>query len=223
MAAYMLVRQANIACALTDDHAAVVQYAAAARRRPDRLEPKLVALAAQQQARGLALLGEYHEAFALLDTAADTLRDHPEASEPHVPVYIHHYDLDTLEEQSAACYRVAGRAEAAVSILESKIVKLDGNLTRDRGHLTAKLAVAVAQSPQADVGRAVHLGHRALGVARSTGSARIRRELDALDDELRTRWPDHGRAFHDALLSAYAGRPRPRAPRRRRCSAWRST
>ncbi|MFC0862428.1 helix-turn-helix domain-containing protein [Sphaerimonospora cavernae] len=204
MASYMLVRQANIACALTDDHPAVVQYAAAARRKASGLEPKLVALAAQQQARGLALLGEYAKCFTLLDQAGQTLRDHPEVTEPHVPVYLHHYDLDTLEEQSAACYRAAGRADAAVAILERKIANLAGNLTRDHGHLTAKLAVAVAQSPQTDPDRAAHLGHQALNVARQTGSARIRRELRTLDMELLERWPGHAeaRVFHDALAAA---------------------
>ncbi|MFF3665508.1 helix-turn-helix domain-containing protein [Microtetraspora malaysiensis] len=202
MAAYMLVRQSNIGC-LTDDHAAVVHLAAAARRAPG-LEPKLAALAAQQQARGLAMLGEYEECFTLLDRAAETLRDHPEVSTPHVPVYLHHYDLDALQEQSAVCYRAAGRAEAAVDILEEKIGKLPQNLARDRGHLKAKLAVAVVQSPQADADRAAQLGQEALRVAEQTGSARIRRELRALDAGLLQRWPGHSSArdFHEALALA---------------------
>ncbi|MBG0818465.1 helix-turn-helix transcriptional regulator [Planomonospora sp. ID82291] len=201
MAAYMLVRQSNIAV-LTDDYAAVVHLAAAARRHPAGLEPKLDALAAQQQARGLAMLGEYAECFTLLDQAADTLRDHPHVTHPDVPVYLHYYDLDTLQEQSAACYRVAGRADTAVGILEEQIGKLPENLARDRGHLTAKLAVAVAQS-EPDPARATHLGQEALGVAQRTGSARIRRELRALDGELLQRWPDHAdtRSFHEELLA----------------------
>lgn len=62
LAAYMLVRQANIAL-LTGDHAAVVQLAAGARRDQGRLEPKLTALALQQQARGHARLGQFSECF----------------------------------------------------------------------------------------------------------------------------------------------------------------
>jgi hypothetical protein len=46
MAAYMLIRQASIAT-LTDDHAAVIQLAAAARRAPGPTEPKLTTLALQ--------------------------------------------------------------------------------------------------------------------------------------------------------------------------------
>ncbi|MFI6603797.1 multiprotein-bridging factor 1 family protein [Nonomuraea sp. NPDC050536] len=202
MTAYLLVRQSNIAC-LTDDYAAVVHLAAAARRRPDELEPKLDALAAQQQARGLVMLGEHDDCFALLDHAGETLRDHPQVTHPHVPVYLHHYDSDTLQEQSAVCYRAAGRADTAVTILEDQIGKLPETLARDRGHLTAKLAVAVAQS-QPDPARAAHLGHEALGVARRTGSVRIRRELRTLDRELSQRWPadTQARTFHEALASA---------------------
>lgn len=88
--------------------------------------------------------------------------------------------------------------------LEERIAKLPANLARDRGHLTAKLAVAVAQSPQPDPARAAHLGHEALTVAQQTGSARIHRELRTLDAGLQERWPDdsHARAFHEALVSA---------------------
>ncbi|MEU7894231.1 helix-turn-helix transcriptional regulator [Nonomuraea sp. NPDC049152] len=201
MAAYMLVRQSNIAC-LTDDYAAVVQLAAAARRRPAELEPKLSALAAQQQARGLAMLGEHSQAFDLLDQAAEALRDHPHVTHSNVPVYLHYYDSDTLQEQSAVCYRAAGRADTAVRILQEQIGKLPATLVRDRGHLTAKLAVAVVQAER-DPARAAHLGLQALGVARQTSSARIRRELRTLDDELLERWPDDSdaRAFHEALVA----------------------
>ncbi|MBB4920569.1 helix-turn-helix domain-containing protein [Streptosporangium saharense] len=202
LSAYMLVRQSNIAC-LTDDYAAVVHLAAAARRRPAELEPKLDALAAQQQARGLVMLGESDECFALLDQAADTLRDHPHVTHPNVPVYLHHYDVDALREQSAVCHRAAGRADTAVSILEEQIEKLPANVTRDRGHLTAKLAVAVVQTAHPDVARAAHLGQYALGVARQTGSVRIHRELRTLDSELLRRWPDDAasRDFHEALVA----------------------
>ncbi|MEO3892597.1 hypothetical protein [Nonomuraea sp. B5E05] len=199
MTAYMLVRQANIAC-LTDDHAAVVQLAAAARRHPAELEPKLNALAAQQQARGLAMLGEHNQAFDLLDLAAEILRDHPRLSYAEVPVYLHYYGSDTLMEQSAACHRAAGRADRAVTILAEQIDKLPAHLVRDRGHLTAKLAIAVVQGEH-DPARAADLGHRALNGALRTRPARIRRDLHTLDGQLSKRWPDHPdvKALHDAL------------------------
>jgi hypothetical protein len=202
MAAYLLIRQANIA-ALAGDHAGTVQLAAAARRAPGAVDPKLIALALQQQARGHVRLGEHRDSFALLDQAAETLRDHPRISYPDAPVYLRHYDLCTLEEQSAACYQEAGRAGIAVTILENTIAATSSSLARDRGHLTAKLAVAITRTPQPDPGRAASLGIDALRIARDTGSARITRELRILDDQLQTRWPSHpaSRSLHDALAA----------------------
>jgi hypothetical protein len=188
MVAYMLVRQSNVAC-LTDDHAAVVQLAAAA-TKVSGIDPKLTALAKQQEARGHALLGNFGSCFARLDTAADLLREHPTVSHPNVPVYLHHYDSDALEEQSAACYRAAGQADKAISILQSKIDTMPAEMLRDRGHLNAKLAVAMVHGKQPAPDRAAELGLTALDAARQTGSARIRRELHALKSELVGRWPD---------------------------------
>jgi hypothetical protein len=202
MTAYMLVRQANIA-ALINDHAGVVQLAGAARRIPGPIDPKLTALALQQQARGHARLGEQRDCFTLLDQAIDTLREHPHASDPDVPVYLHHYDLPTLHEQSAACYQAAGQADTAVTILGNTIAATGQTLTRDRGHLTAKLAVAITHTTHPDPDQAASLGLHALTTARTTGSARIMRELWALDIQLTNRWPTHpaSHSFHDALAA----------------------
>jgi transcriptional regulator with XRE-family HTH domain len=202
MAAYMLVRQANIA-ALADDHAGVVQLAAAARRIPGPVDPKLTALALQQQARGHARLAEHADCFTLLDQAADTLREHPDVSDQNVPVYLHHYDLRTLREQSAACYQAAGRADVAATILQDTIKATSSTLTRDRGHLTAKLAVAITRTAQPDPGRAADLGLHALSIARDTGSARIIRELRTLDTQLSNHWPGYSasRTLHEALAA----------------------
>ncbi len=202
MAAYMLIRQANIA-ALADDHAGVVQLAAAARRIPGPVDPKLIALALQQQARGHVRLGEHHDCFTLLDRAAGTLHEHPHVTDQDAPVYLHQYDLRALTEQSAACYLAAGRADAAVTILEDTIAATSPVLARDRGHLTSKLAVAITRTAQPDPARAASLGLQALSVARDTGSARIMRELRTLDAQLTERWPGYpaSRSFRDALAA----------------------
>lgn len=202
MAAYMLIRQANIA-ALADDYASVVQLAAAARRLPGPVDPKLIALALQQQARGHVRLGEHRDCFTLLDQAAEALREHPDVTDQDAPVYLHHYDLGTLTEQSAACYLAAGRAEVAAAILEDTIAATSNALARDRGHLTSRLAVAITRTTQPDPARAASLGLQALSIARDTGSARIMRELRTLDAQLTERWPGHpaSRAFSDALAA----------------------
>jgi transcriptional regulator with XRE-family HTH domain len=202
MTAYLLIRQANIA-ALADDPTAVVQLATAARRTSGPLDPKLTALALQQQARGHARLSEHRDCFTLLDQATETLRDHPRVSSPDTPVYLHYYDLRTLQEQSAACHQAAGHADTATTILETTLAATSATLTRDRGHLAAKLAVAITHTSQPDPSRAASLGLHALGIAHDTGSARIMHELRTLDTQLTSHWPTHpaSRTFHDALAA----------------------
>jgi transcriptional regulator with XRE-family HTH domain len=202
LSAYMLVRQANIA-ALAGDHAAVVQLAAAARRTPGPVDPKLTALALQQQARGHARLGEHRDCHALLDQAAATLTAHPGVTIPGAPAYLHHYDLRTLTEQSASCYQLTGQAHKAVTILEDAIAATGPALTRDHGHLTAKLAVAITRTTEPDPARATALGLRALAAARQTGSARILGELSLLTQQLTARWPAHpaSHAMREALAA----------------------
>ena len=201
MAAYLLIRQANIA-ALADDHAGVVQLAAAASASPAP-STRNSALALQQQARGHARLGEHRDCFTLLDQAAGTLRDHPDVTSLDAPAYLHHYDLRTLEEQSAACYQAAGLADVAVTILENTIAATSSTLASDRGHLTSKLAVAITRTAQPDPARAASLGLQALAIARDTGSARIMRELRTLDAQLAEHWPANpaSRTFRNAFAA----------------------
>jgi hypothetical protein len=156
LTAYMLVRQSNIAV-LAHDHAAVVQLAAAARSTRGAVDPKLSALALQQQARGHARLGEHRECFAILDQAAGALARHPDVTVPGAPAYLNNYDLRALTEQSAACYQVTGQADRAVTILEDTITGVSPALVRDRGHLAAKLAVALTRARQPDPARAATL------------------------------------------------------------------
>jgi transcriptional regulator with XRE-family HTH domain len=204
LAAYMLIRQSNIAC-LGDDPSQVVQYANAARETPDA-DPKLVALAGQQQARGHALLGEHDECRALLDASWTLLDDHPEVRDETAPVYLHHYDLDTLHEQSATCHRLAGDGDTAADILQARLDATPESKTRERGLLKAKLALAqtrTSRSAGPDPALAAGLGTTALTAAHETGSARILRELEELDTELQTHWPDIDEVhdFHTALAA----------------------
>lgn len=202
MAAYMLVRKSNIAL-LDDDAVTVIQLAAAARKTPGPISPKLTALAAQQEARGWALHGDVNHFRANLDTAANLLREHPEDVDDTAPVYLHHYDLNTLEEQSASCYRASGQADTAVAILERKIAETPQHLHRDQGHQLAKLANTVLATAQPDPERAAQLGLRSAQTARSTGSMRIAKELRTLHATLTAKWPNAAGTteLHEALAT----------------------
>lgn len=200
MVAYLLVRKSNIAL-LERDAREVIELAAAARKVPGAANPRLLALAAQQEARGWALYGDASRFRQELDAAAALLRDHPGDGDPDQPVYLHQYDLGVLEEQSASGYRACGQADTAVRILEGKIRATGDHLHRDRGHLLAKLANTVVATKEPEPDRAIALGLRSAIGAKATGSARIGLELRALDRVLTLRWPTlPGRAeFHEVV------------------------
>ncbi|MGQ0773392.1 MAG: helix-turn-helix domain-containing protein [Pseudonocardiales bacterium] len=202
LVAYLFIRKSSIAY-LIDDANTVIELAAAAQDAPGGIDPKIISLAAEQEARGWAMISDGNRCLRKLDTAAELLRTHPDEADPTVPVYIHHYDLGTLEARSAICYRSIGRAEDAIAILERKIVSLPANLHRDRGYQMAKLANAVVAAKQPEPDRAAQLGLACLDLARQTGSARIAKELHTINATLTTRWPDQpdARAFHDALTA----------------------
>jgi hypothetical protein len=203
MVAYILVRKSNIAL-LDDDAVNVIDLAAAARRVPGAISPKLAALAAQQEARGWALHGDVDRFRSDLDTAADILGRHQDDVDDTAPVYLRHYDLEALEEQSASCYRASGQAEAAVTILERKVAAMPAHLHRDQGHQLAKLANTVLATAHPDPERAAVLGLRCVQIARDTGSARIVKEVQALDATLTRRWPDLAGSveLHEAVVSS---------------------
>ncbi|WP_239087064.1 XRE family transcriptional regulator [Catellatospora methionotrophica] len=188
LAAYLLVRRSNIAL-LDDDAVDVIELAAAARRMAGPISPKLAALATQQEARGWALRAEPDRFRRLIDSAADLLLDHSDEVDDDAPVYLHSYDMDTLEEQSASGYRSCGQADTAIAILERRVAAVPADHHRDRAHQLAKLANAVLQTAQPDPERAAEIGLSCVDAVRSTGSARINGELLVLDQTLRQRWP----------------------------------
>jgi hypothetical protein len=77
------------------------------------------------------------------------------------------------------------------------------SMLRDRGHLTAKLSVAMVHGKEPAPDRAAELGLSALGAARQTGSARIHREVRTLHSQLLSKWPDlpGTRELSEALIS----------------------
>ncbi|MEU3455295.1 helix-turn-helix transcriptional regulator [Micromonospora sp. NPDC006766] len=187
MVAYLLIRKSNIAL-LNHDAREVIELAAAARKVPGAVSPRLHALAAQQEARGWALYHDAHRFQQALETAATLLRDHPADDDPAAPVYLQQYNLDVLEEQAASGYRACGQAETAVQILERKIRATGTHLQRDHSHLLAKLANTVLATKEPEPDRAINLGLRSAAAGRFTGSARIGQELRMLDSTLARRW-----------------------------------
>ncbi|MEU8332232.1 helix-turn-helix transcriptional regulator [Micromonospora arborensis] len=200
--AYLMIRKSNIAL-LDNDARDVIELAAGARRVPGATSPRLQALAAQQEARGWALYGDATRFQRKLEDAFTLLHDHPDDVDPDAPVYLHQYNLDVLEEQSAGGYLACGQAATAVRILEGKIEATGEHLRRDHGHLLAKLANTVLATKEPEPERAVALGMRSASAAHLTGSARIGKELRTLDTVLAARFPTvpARRELHEAIAA----------------------
>ncbi|GLW35629.1 helix-turn-helix domain-containing protein [Actinoplanes regularis] len=202
MVAYLMIRKSNIAL-LDNDAREVIELAAAARKVPGATNPRLHALAAQQQARGWALYGDATRFQQQIEDAGSLLREYPADHDPAAPVYLHQYSLDVLEEQSAGGYKACGQAAVAVRILEDKIKAVGEHLRRDQGHLLAKLANTVLATKEPEPDRAIALGLRSAAAAAFTGSARIGKELRTLDSVLAVHFPalPGRRELHDAVAA----------------------
>jgi hypothetical protein len=200
--AYLMVRRSNIAL-LDNDAREVVELAGAARKVPGPLCARLQALAAQQEGRGWAVMGDSTSFERTVEQARKLLGDNPDDVDPVSPVYLRQYTLDVLEEQAAGGYRACGQAAEAVRIFETKIAATDDSLRRDQGHLLAKLAGAVLATDHPEPERAISLGMQSAATAHLTGSARIRNELRSVDAVLATRFPAAAgrREFRDAVTA----------------------
>jgi hypothetical protein len=149
------------------------------------------------------MCGEADRFRRLIDAAADLLVAHPDSIGDSAPVYLHSYNIDMLDEQSASGYRSCGQADTAVAILERRIADTPAEHLRDRAHQLTKLANAVLDTTQPDPERAAAIGLACVEAVGYTGSARIGTELRALDRTLSRRWPEltGARELREALAA----------------------
>ncbi len=192
MQGYVLLKKAQTAY---DDRDAVnvLGFAEAAQSGPWNLPPKVRAEVAQQEARGLAMLGlpmldverKLEQSREYLGNAGKTADDSGLAT---------HYSDSSLTLQTASCYIEAGKPLRA-AMLYGEILNTGVLSTRDQGYFLARRASALALSGEPD--DAASVGLQAAELATATSSARTRREL--------------GRTV--VTLQPWASRPAPRALR----------
>lgn len=192
MQGYVLLKKAQTAY---DDRDAVnvLGFAEAAQSGPWRLPPKVRAEVAQQEARGLAMLGipmldverKLEQSREYLSNTSKTNDDSDLAT---------HYSNSSLTLQTASCYIEAGKPLRA-AMLYGEILNTGVLSTRDQGYFLARRASALALSGEPD--DAASIGLQAADLAAATSSARTRREL--------------GRTI--VTLQPWASRPAPRALR----------
>lgn len=132
-------------------------------------------------ARAHAKLGD-EECLRALDTME---ADFAQAGQEEEPPYVSYVDAVEVTAQRGACYLDLGMSEEAAMAL-TKALDLLGNQApnraRDRVHYMSRLAKC--HLLDGEVERACQVGHDALALSQTIGSARITDRLGELNDAL---------------------------------------
>jgi transcriptional regulator with XRE-family HTH domain len=182
MQGYVLLKKSQAAW---DDRDAIgmLSLAQAAQDGPWKLPSNVRAEAAQQEARGYAMLnGHLDQIEFKFDEAREMLAaDRSSASPSRSATLAPHYDEALFAMQTAICYCEAGFPDRALELYESWLTE-DAFSRRDFGYFFSLKAEALARAGGPD--EASSAGLRALSLARETNSARTVQELHRLLDEL---------------------------------------
>jgi transcriptional regulator with XRE-family HTH domain len=194
MQSYVLVRKSQLAYD-RQDPLKVLTLAEAAQHSSTRLPAGVRAEVLQQQALGLAMLGEpVREVEIRLEEARELL---PRISQQEPGTLGSYFTEHMLLLRSTACFTEAGKPAKAAEILGAIIAS--GSLSyRDVGYFQARHAAALALIGEPD--EAAALGLAAARVARATRSGRTTTVLgDMLQSMDRWRRRPQVRALHDFL------------------------
>lgn len=197
---YALVNHASVRTDLGDG-LGVEDLCDAALANPRVLAPKVRVMALQQHAHGSSLTGDRQQVDRFLDQAARLIRKVDDELPwgnacRRTPGY--------LEVQRATCYGRLGLAKEAGALWQQIIPAAEASGRRDAGVWLARWATVSARAKAPD--EALSIGTRAATIAAETGSARLRRELEALSEAMRP-WQDApvGRDLEDVLAPVLVG------------------
>ncbi|MFF9914823.1 Twin-arginine translocation pathway signal [Streptomyces sp. NPDC013457] len=180
---YSLVNQAQVRTDLGDGWA-VIDLCEAALDDACRLAPKVRVMALQQQAHGASLTRDRASVDQLIDTAAGLL---PRVDDDlpwgnacrRTPGY--------LEVQRATCYGRLGLGAEAGALWSQILAVVPSTARRDRGVYMARQATAAAVNGEPE--QALEIARAVAEIAVETRSARMRREMTALQRAMRP-WQD---------------------------------
>jgi len=180
MQGYILLKKSQAAWD-TRDASRMLALAQAVQDGPWQLPPKVLAEAAQQEARGQAMLGaDLAVVERKLDEARVLLEDVAESSGEESKLSAH-YDETLLAMQTAICFAEAGKPLRAVEIYRQEL-STRAFSRRDYGYFQSLMANTLAAAGEPD--DAAQLGIDALEVAASTDSRRTVHELRRLTGRL---------------------------------------
>jgi hypothetical protein len=170
---YVLLKKSQMAYDERDARH-VLALAQAAQYGPWPLPNHIRAEVTQQEARGLAMVGEPLTVVEKkLDVARNLFTTAVTNSEPHTQLGAPYSD-STLTLRDASCYIEAGKPHRAAMLFQ-QVLEGDSLSRRDRGYFTARLTSSLALAGEPD--EAATAGLQAAQLARTTLSQRTRREL----------------------------------------------
>jgi transcriptional regulator with XRE-family HTH domain len=148
---------------------------------PEHLSPLSRTAMGARLARAHAKLGD-EECLRVLDVMQG---DFARSGQDEEPVYVSYVDAAEVAAQRGACYLDLGMADEAAEALTEAIDLLGThapNRARDRVHYLSRLAKC--HLLDGEVERACQVGHDALALSQTIGSARITERLGELDTAL---------------------------------------
>ncbi|NUT95943.1 MAG: helix-turn-helix domain-containing protein [Saccharothrix sp.] len=184
-ASYALVRRALITM-YRGDAAATVGYAERAQMVPGT-PARILGLAAQREAQGHALAGDYDACMRALDRAAFHLAAAAEEM-PGEPVIGTTHIADPVAVVTGWCLLDLGRPEKAAAVLDREVARIPVSAVRARLRFGVRQALAHAMAGELEV--ACELAETMTGQAAAIGSATILADLRRLAATLR-RWHTH--------------------------------
>ncbi|WP_410605722.1 helix-turn-helix domain-containing protein [Amycolatopsis sp. lyj-90] len=197
-AGYAMVRRALVTLYQGEGQATVELARRAQVHRA--LSPRVLALAAQREAQGHALVGDYDACMRALDSATKQFavarssgQDGPTIGTSHIS--------DPVAVVTGWCLYDLGRPAEAAQVLDRAIRDIPADAIRARTRFGVRLALAHAASGELD--RSCELARELLGNTAMVGSATIRSDVQRLAVTLR-RWNSHSsvRAIEPSLTAA---------------------
>jgi transcriptional regulator with XRE-family HTH domain len=197
MQGYVLLKKSQAAYDERDAHQ-LATLAEAANRGPWQLPDRVRVEVTQQEARGLAMLGE---PFAVVERKLDEAdRLYAGADADDRPEFGTYFTEAAMATRRALCYVEAGKPAKAADLF-GEVIASHALTRRDEGFFRALRSYACALSGEPDV--AAEEGLSALSIATSTNSERTTRELSRTAKAL-TPWNSRPgpRRLREALAQA---------------------
>lgn len=195
MQGYVLLKKSQAAWD-NRDGLRMLTLAEAVQNGPWQLPARVQAEAAQQVARGRAMLGgDTH----IVEPHIGRARDLIDRASDEAPSLSPHYDEALFEIQVALTFAFSGLLEKALTIYDQWLLP-ETFARRDYGYLMVFKAAAKAEMGDPDGAAAT--GVEALAIAKETNSARTHAALISLAGDLRQHWQRPAvRELRDAMLA----------------------